>query len=429
MRMNTNTPHAPMRRALLIAFHFPPLAGSSGVQRTLRLAQHLPALGWQPLVLTASAGAYERTSNDLLKEVPEGTIVQRALALDAARQLSLGGRYIAATARPDRWASWRFDAVRQGMRMIRAHAPSVIWSTYPIATAHTIAAALHRRSGIPWVADFRDPMAQEGYPSDPRTRAQFVDIERYALHAAAASTFTTPGAAGEYARRYPAAASRIRVIENGYDEATFADMDVEALKRMGPLNPGAVTLLHSGIVYPSERDPLQLMVALRRLHESGLIDAARLKLRFRAAVADELLVRLAREHGVQSYIETLPPIPYKDALHEMLRADALLVMQAANCNQQIPAKIYEYLRAARPILALADPVGDTAAALRGAGVRRVAALESADDIVVALRAFLGDLASHAPTGISADAVRAASREARSAAFAGIFHEVCLPDRP
>ncbi|MBC7705319.1 MAG: glycosyltransferase, partial [Rhodoferax sp.] len=149
----------PDRKVLLIAYHFPPLAGSSGIQRTLRFVQHLPAFGWQPLVLSAQPRAYLRTSGDLGADVPAGTVVRRAFALDTARHLALHGRYIGAMARPDRWVSWKFDAVRQGLRMIREFRPDVIWSTYPIATAHLIGAELHRRSGIPWVADFRDPMA------------------------------------------------------------------------------------------------------------------------------------------------------------------------------------------------------------------------------------------------------------------------------
>ena len=54
----------------MVAYHFPPLAGSSGIQRTLRFAQQLPHLGWSPLVLSANARAYERTSSDLLDELP-----------------------------------------------------------------------------------------------------------------------------------------------------------------------------------------------------------------------------------------------------------------------------------------------------------------------------------------------------------------------
>ena len=223
------TPSAPLRSVLLVAYHFPPLAGSSGIQRTLRFVPQLPGLGWQPLVLSADPRAYERTSDDLLAEVPPGTVVRRAFALDTARQLSFRGRYVGALARPDRWMSWRFDAVRQGMALIRRHRPSAIWSTYPIATAHLIGAALQRKSGLPWIADFRDPMAQEGYPADPLTWQQYDRIERQAVTSAAASTFTTPGAADEYRRRYPQAAARIHVLENGYDEASFASADPQAV--------------------------------------------------------------------------------------------------------------------------------------------------------------------------------------------------------
>src|ERR1017187_600848 len=158
-----------MKRVLMIAYHFPPLAGSSGIQRTLRFVQHLPKFGWQPLVLSTNARAYEHTNHDLDGELPCGTVVRRAFALDSARHLSLWGRHIGALARPDRWVSWKLDGVRQGMKMIREFRPDALWSTYPIATAHLIGAELQRRSGIPWVADFRDPMAQDGYPPDPKT--------------------------------------------------------------------------------------------------------------------------------------------------------------------------------------------------------------------------------------------------------------------
>jgi hypothetical protein len=409
------------KRALLIAYHFPPLAGSSGIQRTLRFAQHLPMFGWQPLVLTAGVRAYERISPDLNTDIPVGTVVRRAFALDTARHLSIGGRYIGALARPDRWVSWRFDAVRQGLRMIREFRPQLIWSTYPIATAHLIGAELHRRSGIPWVADFRDPMAQEGYPTDPKTWQAYAAIESHALQTAALSTFTTPTAAAEYARRYPGAASRIRLLENGFDEETFAAS--ADLVRAGPLTPGCVTLLHSGIVYPSERDPTQLMQALRLLSNAGHIEPNRLRVRFRAAVADDLLLRLATEHGVRDFIEVLPPIAYRDALAEMLQADGLLVMQASNCNAQIPAKLYEYLRSGRPILGLTDPAGDTACALQSAGINAIAALDSAPAIAALLSRFLAGLDPTLRTTPDEAKVQLASRTERTRVLAGWLDSV------
>lgn len=406
----------------MIAYHFPPLAGSSGIQRTLRFVQELGALGWEPLVLTTDTRAYERISDDLLQDVPPGTVVRRALAFDAARHLSLFGRYLDMTARPDRWVSWRFDGVRQGMRMIRDFRPHAIWSTYPIATAHLIAAALQRRSGLPWIADFRDPMAQEGYPEDPRTWRSYEAIERQAMAQATHAVFTTPSALSDYRRRYPSARAALSLIENGYDEASFRDVAATSGPRE-PLTPGAVTLLHSGIVYPSERDPTALFVALGRLVRSGVIGHDRFRMRFRAAVHDELLHRLAKANGVAELVEILPPLPYRDALQEMTRADGLLVMQAANCNAQIPAKIYEYIRARRSIVCLADRQGDTESVLRAAGVVDCADLASADSIEQLLPGWIERVRLGTAALPSETAVKAASRASRARQLTALMDAV------
>ena len=402
----------------MVAFHFPPLAGSSGVQRTMRFAQSLPEFGWEPLVLTAHPRAYEQVAADLEKEIAPTLVVRRAQAWDSARHFAVRGRYPRLLACPDRWISWKFDAVRSGMAMIDQLRPAALWSTYPIATAHVIGAELARRSGLPWIADFRDPMAQEGYPSDPRVHRAFVAIEQATASCAAAWTFTSPSAARTYAGRYPQAASRMHVIENGYDESSFAGVDGNARPA---LNEGALTLLHSGIVYPSERDPSQLFAALGLLRQRSPALLQRLRLRFRGAVHEDLLRRLASEQGLTNQVEILPPIAYRDALDEMLRADALLVLQASNCNEQIPAKLYEYLRCGRPIVGLTDPAGDTAAALAGAGVNLMAPLDSAQGIATLLEQLLsGSMAVALPTSA---AVEAASRRGRTASFATLLDAV------
>lgn len=396
----------------MIAYHFPPLAGSSGIQRTLRFVQHLPALGWQPIVLSADPRAYEQTSDDLMSDVPPATVVRRAFALDTARHLNIRGRYLGWMARPDRWMSWRFDAIRQGLQLIREHKPDVIWSTYPIATAHVIAQALHRKTGIPWMADFRDPMAQDGYPADPVTWRSYQRIEEEALMQASCSVFTTPGAARIYQERYPAAASKVQVLENGYDEESFVSGRAGAAPKSNTA-PGTPVLLHSGIVYPSERDPTQLFQALQRLKSKGVLKGGDVLIRFRASVHDDLLASLAKQYGVAEFIEMAPAVPYREALAEMLTVDALLVMQASNCNAQIPAKIYEYLRAGRPIIGLTDPIGDTAGVLRRAGLDAIARLDSADEIEAMLPSFLAAVRERRATLPNAQAVHQASRRGRS----------------
>jgi len=398
----------------MVAYHFPPLAGSSGIQRTLRFVQHLPGMGWRPLVLSADPRAYEMVRDDLLADIPTDTVVRRAFALDTARHLQVRGRYLGWMARPDRWVSWKFAAIRAGMRMIDEFKPDVLWSTYPIATAHLIASRLHEKSGIPWIADFRDPMAHDGFPADPQVWQSFKAIEEVAIANASYCVFAAPGAARLYKSRYPQASDKIKVVENGFDEESFAGLSVkqepesELQRKARPM-----VLLHSGIIYASERDPTQLFQALGRAKATNVFSPADMRIRFRASVNDGLLRDLAESNGALDFIELCPGVPYREALEEMTTVDALLVMQASNCNDQIPAKIYEYLRAGKPILALTDPVGDTAGVLRNAGLATISRLDSAEEILSALVALLREWRSGCAQLPEVSAVTQLSRRARS----------------
>jgi len=410
----------------MIAYHFPPFAASSGIQRTLGFARHLPAFGWEPLVLTAHPRAYEHRDSGHVK-LPAAMVVEPAFALDTARQLSLMGRYPGFAARPDRWISWWLGAVPKGLAMIRKYRPDAIWSTYPIATAHKIACTLQRLSGLPWVADFRDPMAQDGYPEDPKTWRSFRRIEEATLRRASRAVFVTEGAARMYRDRYAdLPGGRIHVVENGYDEQSFADLGSQQAEQ-GPLVPGKLTLLHSGVVYPSERDPTRFFAALARLAKERPQAASLLGIRLRASGHEALLRKLIEAAGVAHLVELAPAIPYRAALQEMLRADGLLVLQAANCNDQVPAKVYEYLRSARPIVGLTDPAGETAALLRRAGVDAIARLDSEEEIVSVLRRFLAQAARGQLRVPDATFGRSGSRLARTEEFVRLLDE-CMGTR-
>jgi len=374
------------RRVLMIAFHFPPVHGSSGVQRTLKFSRYLPRFGWDPLVLTVHPRAYPETTRGQLGDIGEETVVARAFALDTARHLAVAGRYPGWFAVPDRWISWWFAAVPIGLRLIRRYRPAAIWSTYPIATAHLIGHSLHRLSGLPWIADFRDSMTEENYPKDPRVRRAYLAIERRAVTHCARAVFTTPGAVRMYAARYPSVpATRWHMIANGYDEENFSDAEAVPGIRSGG---GPLVLVHSGLLYPSERDPTAFFTALQALKRNGRIGAGSIKVILRATGHDAYYRPMLARYGLDDIVFLEPAIAYRDALAEMLRADGLLIFQAANCNHQIPAKIYEYLRARRPILALTDAAGDTAAVLRTAGIDTMAPLDSAAAIEASLSAFV-----------------------------------------
>ncbi len=411
-----------MRRVLLIAFHYPPLRESSGIQRTLKFSRYLPEFGWEPAVLTAHPRAYASVGAEQLGEIPSGMPLVRAFALDSTRHLALAGRYARATALPDPWASWWLGGVAQGLALVRRFRPELIWSTYPIATAHAIGATLARLTGLPWVADMRDSMTEPGYPADPAKRRAYLAIERRAAMRAARVVFTTPGARRMYAERYPEVPdSRWAVIENGYDEENFARAGAGV-----PPAPGSrpLTLVHSGILYPSERDPRPFFAALAALKRRGVVDAGRLRVVLRASGHDALHRSHIEAAGIADLVELAPSIAYERALAEMLAADGLLLLQAANCNHQIPAKLYEYLRAGRPIFALTDPAGDTAATLRANGLDGIVRLDDAGEIATGFERFLGAIEAGTAPRVSTEAAARHSRRGRSAELARLFDAVC-----
>ena len=416
-------------RVLMVAFHFPPQRGSSGIQRTLKFAQYLPAAGWQPLVLSAHPRAYDATSTDQLPEIAPGTVVRRAFALNTSRHLALRGRYLGLMALPDRWCTWLLGAVPAGLGMLRRYRPQVIWSTYPIATAHLVGYVLRRLTGLPWLADMRDPMVDADYPPAGPLRRAYMWVERLTITYSSMVVCTTPGAVAGYRARYPALpAARFQLIENAYDEENFAA--AEAAHRPAETAPrGApLLLLHSGVVYPSERDPTSLFMAIAQLLASGALVAGSVRIVLRATGHDAWIAALIERHAIGAVVSLAPPLPYAEALREMLSADGLLILQASNCNQQIPAKLYEYLRARRPILGLTDPAGDTARALRQAGIDTVAPLDAKDAIITALQDFIVKVrAGKAP--LASDAVIAShSRQARARALGLLLDELALQPR-
>lgn len=409
-----------MRRILLIAYHFPPLLGSSGIQRTLRFVQYLPSFGWEPTVLTVHPRAYPETDAESLKEIPVNCDVVRVPCVDAARHLSVLGFYPQQLTVPDRWASWSLLGPRVAGRICRKRGIDVIWSTYPMATAHKIAAEVKRRTGLPWVADIRDPMIDEGFPSMPLQRRAFERIEADVMEEADRVVFVTPSARAKYAKKYPDAPSeRLELVENGFDESTFTSVSGAPPSIQGrPL-----VLLHSGIVYPLERDPTALFRALSMLKEAKEIRKGDFVLRFRAPVVVDLLRALAAEHRVEDWIEIGDQVNYRAALQEMLESDALVILQGRICNEQIPAKMYEYLRAGRPVLGLTDPEGDTGRRLASLGVPHVAALEDADAIAHALLALLRSLQCGTAAPVPTEVVSQYSRRHLTGSLAGILDAV------
>jgi glycosyltransferase involved in cell wall biosynthesis len=406
-----------MKTALLIAFYFPPFNASSGIQRPLKFAKYLPEHGWRPVVLTASAHAFEEAASDSLSAIPAGTVVERALALDAGRHLAIGGRYLGFTALPDRWVSWFPFAIWRGLRMIRRYRPEVIWATYPIATCHLIGATLARIANLPLVVDYRDAMVVDDFPLDPAQRRVFQRIERRVVALADAAVFTTPSSRELYRMRYPEhPADRLVCIRNGYDEDDF-----EALPSAPPRRAGSpVRLVHSGLLKMSERDPRPFLAGLAAAIGSGAIDRGAVEVIFRAPGDEDVHRQLVADAGLTGVVHVLPRIAYAEALREMAESDALLIFQDAGCNHLVPAKLYEYIRARRPVLALTDHRGETADLMRESAAGTVLDITSVEEIRDRLPAFLRAVADGTAPPPSADAAQRYSRRRQTAELAELF---------
>jgi glycosyltransferase involved in cell wall biosynthesis len=414
-----------MKNILMIAYHFPPIRVSSGIQRTLKFAQYLLDHGWKAQVLTVNPRVYERLSEDQLHEIPAEVIVNRAFALDTAKHLSLKGRYWGWMALPDRWVSWCLGGVWSGLQLIKHYRPQVIWSTYPIATAHLLGLILHRISGIPWIADFRDSMTEENYPTNLTQRKIYRWIEQQTVKHCIKAVFTTPGAIRMYAERYPdIPASRWYLIPNGYDEENFSNAESsEAYKKALASKGDEIVLLHSGVLYPSERDPTQFFMALAHLKQAGTISSGKFKVILRATGHDALHLQSIKQFGLDGLVVIEPNISYEMALAEMMAVDGLLVFQASNCNHQIPAKIYEYLRAKKPILAMTDPAGDTASVLRDVGVSTIAPLDNKAAIVELISDFIGRVRNQKLAIVSDQLIAKHSRQARTKLLAELLSDI------
>jgi len=376
------------KRILVIAYHFPPILVSSGLHRTAKFTQYLPDYDWYPDVLTVNTRAYIRTSNDKPVLAPKCTLT-RAFALDTSRHLSIKGKYSKFMSLPDRWISWWLGAIPAGLDLIKRNKPKVIWSTYPIATAHLIAYTLHRLTGIPWVADFRDPMTDVPYPEDRHTKAVYRWIEKKTIKHCSHAIFTTPGTLKLYADRYPHIPSdHWHVIANGYDEEAFDAIDVGQKPAEKPASDNTICLVHSGILYKVERNPEPFFEAIVALKKSGDISKDTLKIILRASGNEDNYQQRLNQLKIDDIVILAAALPYQEALSEMLTADGLLLFQAATCNRQIPAKAYEYLRAHRPIFALTDAQGNTAALLKDAGIDTQVDIESKEQIAAGLMRFI-----------------------------------------
>jgi glycosyltransferase involved in cell wall biosynthesis len=333
------------RRVLVVAYFFPPIAGA-GVQRTLKALKYLPEHGWRATVLTTSSTAYPATDASLVAEIPAGTRVVRAfeprspailqrLAVIAFNRLRLG-TLRDLTAWPDVMTGWGPFALVAAIREVRRERPDVIYSTAPPHTGHIVAGIVHRLTGIPWVADFRDEWSANPHGDQaPLVRRLSHRVERWIASRATAVTIVA-----DYFRIAGAAPEAITVIPNGVDETDFGEASADH-EPDGPFR-----LSHVGTLY-GDRDAGPVFDAMRRLIAAGRLAPDDVEVR---VVGSDWLADL--DAHVPVTLTRTGYVSHQDAVAEMTGSDALL-LYVAPTSLAPSGKLFEYLASGRPILCVA----------------------------------------------------------------------------
>ena len=424
-------------RALIVSYYFPP-AGGGGVQRVLKLCKHLPAFGWDVDVLAPDDPKWVANDPGLAAEIPAGTVVHRARyhgpsderpaadVLAGATGLSgvatRAGLYGRQLLLPDPRVVWVPNAARAAVRIVRERSASVVFTTSPPSSAHMIGNVVARRTGVPWIADLRD-----SWLANPHRRYErrAVRAKRAVLETMARRTFarvsgltTVTETIAEEARALAPSGTPTAVISNGCDFDEFAGLEHTPSDRL--------RILHAGFFF-GVRSPRPFLEAL-----SGLL-ADRPELRelvearfvggFRTADRE-----WAETLGLGASLRIDGFLPHDQALAAMKAADALLLLiprAGGRGLSVLSGKIFEYLAAERPVLALVPPEGIAADLLRSTGFARVA---DPDD-VGAIRRELEELVRDWQAGELGDRVlppdlrERLDRRTRAAEMAEMFRRV------
>lgn len=389
-------------RWLCIAYAFPPVS-RSGTYRTAGFVRYLGEQGWPATVITADPTS-EPCDFQLLDRVPQGTRVvttkwwnlarragrlsrwwrRRGLELSSTERVecvaapdgsasqgvavngrrSLASRVVDACSwflqTPDTRIGWIAPAVRAALRELHREPHDVVYSSSPYASAHLIAMLVSQLVRLPWVADFRDPWRGNPFREQPRGPADRWDawLERKVMRHATRLVFAGPRMQEATTQRFPATAEKCCTILNGYDHDLLAGI---VPQREAPRDELIIT--HAGEFY-ARRDPRAIFAALRRAR-LATPNGRRIRLQLVGSTTMEgrPLIELAREAGVDECVTVVGRVDHRTALALVMGSDAALLVggSGSDGDLQIPAKLFEYLPARKPIIALVDrgsPVRD-----------------------------------------------------------------------
>jgi glycosyltransferase involved in cell wall biosynthesis len=372
-------------KVLLVSLYFPP-AGGGGVQRPLKLATHLPALGIETHVLAPDDPKWIHADEEL--PPPTQAWVHRARYVGprgrkpaeelhgregfdrASRQAALLFRRLLL---PDENVTWNVTAIPAALRVIRAEGIDAVLTTSPPSSVHLIGAAAKRATGVRWIADLRDSLVAHPHRRHERAAVRVKQRGEQAVAGlvaryADAVTAVSDAIADEIRELDPA--GRLVTIPNGCDFEDFDGLEYRPADRF--------RITHTGSFFGA-RTPRPFLTALA---ESGLDVVARFVGDFRTVDRE-----WAEGLTLGDRLELHPFLSRRRALALQRDSEALLLLipdADGRGRGVLSGKVFEYLAAERPILAAVPPDGAAAQLLRETGAGIVVPPEDVQAIRTAL---------------------------------------------
>jgi len=336
----------------VISSRFPP-HGGAGVQRTTKFVKYLPGFGYRPHVLTTGP-AWRVTDRSLLADVRPETVVVRVPCGTLPSGLPFRVRQMIA-----RWilvvdpeAGWIPWAALAGRRMIKKYGIHLLYSTSAPCSNHLAALLLARVTGLPWVADFRDPWINNLTDTFPTPLHRHIcaglesQVIRRADRVVAVSTPMTREFADRCRTENP---EKFVTIPNGFDADDFTGI------KPAVRDNRRFTMVYSGSFYQS-RTPDCFLDGVAALLGAGTVTADDICVRFVGNMGPAVSAAV-QARGLGDVVELTGYVSHREAVSYLLAADLLLLVVNAGRNSQgvFTGKLFEYLAAGRPVLALAPP--------------------------------------------------------------------------
>ncbi len=350
-----------MKNVLFIVYYFPPMGGS-GVQRPLKFIKYLPKYGWHPIVVTPEPGMYHTFDESLAEELTKMDVeIHRVnartpfhLAGTTAREVNFIPDKIAKIVRyisnffllPDNKIAWIKPAVEEIRNIISAKNIDVIFSTAPPYSNHLIGAEIRKEFDIPLVLDFRDDWLENHLVSYPTRfhKKKMAKIESECLKTADKIIALNDSMKKSIESRLTNPVS-VDVIPHGYDLEDFAD-------KYPDMHQGKFWMLYSGLFY-GENQPDTFLKAVAQALEFAPYMREHLVLQFQGGL-DQRHQSLITELSLTDITRDLGYVKHEEAVKNLINADVLwfIVGHKRNYEKVTIGKMYEYMAAKKPILAL-----------------------------------------------------------------------------